>query len=95
MATGEYDRHIRRMQKRYRERRHALLGALKHHLGADAQVEGSAAGTARRGVAAGAAARSCGGAGRVRAPPAALASTRSPVTPWRRCRAPACCSAMA
>jgi GntR family transcriptional regulator/MocR family aminotransferase len=44
MATGEYDRHIRRMQKRYRERRHALLGALKHRLGAEAEVEGSAAG---------------------------------------------------
>ena len=44
MATGEYDRHIRRMQKRYRERRQALLAALKRHLGAKAQVEGSAAG---------------------------------------------------
>jgi GntR family transcriptional regulator/MocR family aminotransferase len=44
MATGEYDRHIRRMQKRYRERRLALLGALKRHLGGKAHVDGSAAG---------------------------------------------------
>jgi GntR family transcriptional regulator / MocR family aminotransferase len=44
MATGEYDRHIRRMQKRYRERRHVLLSAVKQLLGADATVEGSAAG---------------------------------------------------
>ena len=26
MSTGEYDRHIRRMQKQYRGRRHVLLG---------------------------------------------------------------------
>ena len=44
MATGEYDRHIRRMQKRYRERRQALLGAVARHFGAKAHVEGSAAG---------------------------------------------------
>src|SRR4030095_689320 len=44
MATGEYDRHIRRMQKRYRERRQALLSAVKHSLGGEATVEGSAAG---------------------------------------------------
>jgi GntR family transcriptional regulator / MocR family aminotransferase len=44
MATGEYDRHIRRMQKRYRERRQTLLAALKRYLGAKAHVEGSAAG---------------------------------------------------
>jgi GntR family transcriptional regulator/MocR family aminotransferase len=44
MATGEYDRHIRRMQKQYRERRQALLAAVAHHFGATAQVEGSAAG---------------------------------------------------
>jgi GntR family transcriptional regulator/MocR family aminotransferase len=44
MATGEYDRHIRRMQKRYRDRRQALLTALDRDLGAEAQVEGSAAG---------------------------------------------------
>jgi GntR family transcriptional regulator/MocR family aminotransferase len=44
MATGEYDRHIRRMQKRYRERRYALLSALERRLGTDVEVEGSAAG---------------------------------------------------
>ena len=32
MATGEYDRHIRRMQKRYRVRRQALLDAFKQRL---------------------------------------------------------------
>ena len=47
MATGEYDRHIRRMQKRYRERRQALLAALKRHLGAKAQVEGAPLGSIR------------------------------------------------
>ena len=44
MATGEYDRHIKRMQKRYDGRRQALLGAFKRHLGEDGVVEGSAAG---------------------------------------------------
>ena len=44
MATGEYDRHIRRMQKRYRERRQALLAAIARDFGAKAHVEGSAAG---------------------------------------------------
>lgn len=44
MSTGEYDRHIRRMQKRYRERRHALLGAVRRHFGAKASMDGSAAG---------------------------------------------------
>ena len=44
MATGEYDRHIRRMQQRYRARRLALLAAFKRHFGDEAVVEGSAAG---------------------------------------------------
>ena len=44
MATGEYDRHIRRMQKRYRERRQALLNAINRRFGAKAEVDGSAAG---------------------------------------------------
>ncbi len=44
MATGEYDRHIRRMQKLYRSRRHLLLGALKRHLGEVAEVMGASAG---------------------------------------------------
>jgi GntR family transcriptional regulator/MocR family aminotransferase len=44
MATGEYDRHIRRMQKHYRSRRQVLLGALKRHLGDAAGVVGASAG---------------------------------------------------
>jgi GntR family transcriptional regulator/MocR family aminotransferase len=44
MATGEYDRHIRRMQKLYRGRRQVLLGALKRHLGAAVEVMGASAG---------------------------------------------------
>ena len=44
MATGEYDRHIRRMQKRYRERRQTLLTAIARNFGAKAHVEGSTAG---------------------------------------------------
>ena len=44
MATGEYDRHIGRMQQRYRDRRLALLAAFKRHFGDEASVEGSAAG---------------------------------------------------
>lgn len=44
MATGEYDRHVRRMQRRYRVRRQALLSALRRHLGDAAEIGGSAAG---------------------------------------------------
>lgn len=44
MATGEYDRHIRRMQKHYRVRRHVLLIAIRRHLGAAAEVVGASAG---------------------------------------------------
>ena len=44
MATGEYDRHIRRMQKRYRLRRQALLDAFTQRFGADVDIQGSAAG---------------------------------------------------
>jgi GntR family transcriptional regulator / MocR family aminotransferase len=44
MATGEYDRHVRRMQKRYRSRRQALLRGLKRHLGTEVCVEGGGAG---------------------------------------------------
>jgi GntR family transcriptional regulator/MocR family aminotransferase len=43
MATGEYDRHLRRMQRRYRMRRQTLPSALHRHLGAAAQ-DGSGAG---------------------------------------------------
>ena len=44
MATGEYDRHIRRMQKRYRLRRQALLDAFDKRFGAEVEIQGSAAG---------------------------------------------------
>jgi GntR family transcriptional regulator/MocR family aminotransferase len=44
LATGEYDRHIRRMQRRYRERRDALVQSLRTHLGAEVEIEGSGAG---------------------------------------------------
>lgn len=44
MATGEYDRHIRRMQKHYRGRRQVLLSALKRHLAGVAEVSGASAG---------------------------------------------------
>jgi GntR family transcriptional regulator/MocR family aminotransferase len=44
MATGEYDRHIRRMQKRYRLRRQVLLDTFEKEFGADVEVRGSAAG---------------------------------------------------
>ena len=44
MATGEYDRHIRRMQKRYRLRRQVLLDTFKQQFGAEVEVRGSAAG---------------------------------------------------
>lgn len=44
MATGEYERHIRRMTRRYRARRDALLAALRRHLGDEAIVEGSGGG---------------------------------------------------
>jgi GntR family transcriptional regulator/MocR family aminotransferase len=44
MATGDYERHIRRMSRRYRHRRDALLGAVRRHLGGDAVVEGGSGG---------------------------------------------------
>lgn len=44
MATGEYDRHIRRMQRRYRVRRETLIRSLRRHLGGAAEVDGSSAG---------------------------------------------------
>ena len=58
MATGEYDRHIRRMQKHYRGRRQVLLMAIKRHLGAAAEVDRRQRGLACGGLVAGAAARS-------------------------------------
>lgn len=44
MASGEYDRHIRRMQRRYAARRLALTRALRQYLGADVEVSGDQAG---------------------------------------------------
>jgi GntR family transcriptional regulator/MocR family aminotransferase len=44
MATGEYDRHIRRMQRRYRTRRNILVNAIETHLRGVAEIEGSEAG---------------------------------------------------
>jgi GntR family transcriptional regulator/MocR family aminotransferase len=44
MATGEYDRHIRRMMRRYRARRDALIDGLQRHLGEDVAVDGAGAG---------------------------------------------------
>jgi GntR family transcriptional regulator/MocR family aminotransferase len=44
LATGDYDRHIRRMQRRYRDRRAALIHSLHAHLGRAVKVEGHSAG---------------------------------------------------
>jgi GntR family transcriptional regulator/MocR family aminotransferase len=44
MRSGEYDRHLRRMQRRYAARRNALVQALHTHLGSDVEVGGDAAG---------------------------------------------------
>ncbi|MPY86763.1 MAG: aminotransferase class I/II-fold pyridoxal phosphate-dependent enzyme [Luteitalea sp.] len=44
MATGAYDRHIRRMLRRYRMRRDALVTALQRHFGSAVDVDGADAG---------------------------------------------------
>ena len=44
LATGDFDRHIRRRQRLYRERRDVLVGSLRRHLGTDVEIEGSSAG---------------------------------------------------
>jgi len=44
MTRGAYDRHIRRMQRRYRMRRDALVTALRAHMGSDVEIEGDEAG---------------------------------------------------
>lgn len=44
MATGEYERHIRRMRRRYRLRRDTLVAAIERHFGRDAIIEGGGAG---------------------------------------------------
>jgi GntR family transcriptional regulator / MocR family aminotransferase len=43
-ATGHYDRHVRRMLRRYRARRDTLVRSLRRHLGAEVEIEGSSAG---------------------------------------------------
>ena len=44
LAAGHYDRHIRRMLRRYRARRDALVRGLRRHLGAEVEIQGSSAG---------------------------------------------------
>ena len=44
MRSGEYDRHLRRMQRRYAARRNALVLGLQAHLGSDVEIGGDAAG---------------------------------------------------
>ena len=44
MATGEYDRHISRMRRRYSARREMLTHELRLHLGSEIDVEGAGAG---------------------------------------------------
>jgi len=44
MRSGEYDRHLRRMQRRYASRRDALVRALTTHLGREIEIGGDAAG---------------------------------------------------
>jgi GntR family transcriptional regulator/MocR family aminotransferase len=45
MATGEYDRHIRRMLRRYRTRREVLIRALEKNLGPDVEIGGGNSGS--------------------------------------------------
>lgn len=44
MESGAYERHIRRMTRRYRARRDVLLDAVQTHFGNEATVDGSGAG---------------------------------------------------
>jgi GntR family transcriptional regulator/MocR family aminotransferase len=44
MASGEYDRHIRRMVRRYAARRDALTRALERHLGSQVRIGGDGSG---------------------------------------------------
>jgi len=44
MRSGEYDRHLRRMQRRYSARRDALVAGLRTELGSDVEIGGDAAG---------------------------------------------------
>ena len=44
MATGEYDRHISRMQRRYSARRDVLTRELRRYFGSEIQIQGDGAG---------------------------------------------------
>lgn len=44
MTRGAYDRHVRRVQRRYRARRDAMVTALRTHLGSDVEIQGEEAG---------------------------------------------------
>ncbi len=44
LETGEYDRHIRRMQRRYGERRQVFIDALQARFGSDVEVAGAGTG---------------------------------------------------
>jgi GntR family transcriptional regulator/MocR family aminotransferase len=44
MARGAYDRHIRRMQRRYRTRRDVLVKALRDRFGSEVEIQGQEAG---------------------------------------------------
>lgn len=44
ITTGGYARHLRRLRQAYRRSRDALVGALRHHFGADVGIHGQDAG---------------------------------------------------
>jgi GntR family transcriptional regulator / MocR family aminotransferase len=44
MTRGAYDRHVRRVQRRYRARRDAMVTALRTHFGSDVDIQGEEAG---------------------------------------------------
>lgn len=44
MVSGEFDRHVRRLRRRFETRRDALVRALKRHFGADVEIAGRTAG---------------------------------------------------
>ncbi|KAF1020740.1 MAG: HTH-type transcriptional regulatory protein GabR [Paracidovorax wautersii] len=44
IASGVYERHVRRMRREHERRRQALMQAIAQHLPADARVDGAAAG---------------------------------------------------
>lgn len=44
LISGEYDRHLRRMRRRYQQRRDVLIDALGRNFGGDVEIAGAAAG---------------------------------------------------